>query len=179
MAALTRCFSLFYRVYPILFCSWLLQLFRFMILATIVLWNSCRYTIVKYNYKEMLNNKSSKFVFRRKKLAGSIDKGSLDCAICLSEFEHGEKGRKLETCKHIFHENCLEKWLMKMDIKASCPLCRSVIISEEIEEEFRKLEHEGKRDHSFEKELALLMLSGLSRGHCHCSFFSSWFFRPR
>ncbi|XP_055802436.1 E3 ubiquitin-protein ligase ATL9-like [Solanum dulcamara] len=170
MAALTRCFFLFYKVYPILFCSWILQVVRFMLLASIVFWNSCRYAIAYYKYKEMFNKKSCKFVFRRKKRVESIGQGSLDCAICLSEFEHGERGRKLETCKHIFHENCLEKWLMQKDIKASCPLCRSVIISEEIKEEYRKLEDEGKRDHSFEKELALLLLSILNRGYCHCSF---------
>ncbi|MCE3051571.1 hypothetical protein HAX54_050247 [Datura stramonium] len=67
-----------------------------------------------------------------------------------------KKGRKLESCKHIFHENCLEKWLMQKDVKATCPLCRSVITSEEIKEEYRKLEDDGKRDHSYEKELALL-----------------------
>ncbi|MCD7447347.1 hypothetical protein HAX54_027211 [Datura stramonium] len=48
---------------------------------------------------------------------------------------------------------------MQKDVKATCPLCRSVIISEEIKEEYRKLEDEGKRDHSYEKELALLLLS--------------------
>ncbi|KAK4721210.1 hypothetical protein R3W88_011443 [Solanum pinnatisectum] len=165
MAALTRCFFLFYKVYPILFCSWILQVLRFMILATIVFWNFCRYAIAYYKYKEMFNKKSSKFVFRRNKHVGS-----LDCAICLSKFENGEKGRKLETCRHIFHENCLEKWLMQKDIKASCPLCRSVIITEEIEEEYRKLEDEGKRDHSYEKELTLILLSILNTGYCHCSF---------
>lgn len=165
MAPLTKCFFLFYKVYPILLCSWILQVLRLMILTTIVFWNFCRYIIAYYKYKEMFNKKSSKFVFRRKKHFGS-----LDCAICLSNFENGEKGRKLETCKHIFHENCLEKWLMQKDIKASCPLCRSVIITEEIVEEYRKLEDEGKRDHSYEKELTLLLLSILNRGYCHCSF---------
>ncbi|MCE3051576.1 hypothetical protein HAX54_050252 [Datura stramonium] len=165
MAALTRCFSFFYKVYPILFCSWILQVLRFMILTTIVFWNLCRYAIANYKYKKTLNKKSSKFVFRRKKHVVS-----LDCAICLSEFQHGEKGRKLESCKHIFHENCLEKWLMQKDVKATCPLCRSVIISEEIKEEYRKLEDEGKRDHSYEKELALLLLSVLNRRCCHHSF---------
>ncbi|XP_060200716.1 uncharacterized protein LOC132628983 [Lycium barbarum] len=178
MAALTRCFSLFYKVYPILFCSWLLQVLRFMILATIVFWNSCRYAIANYKYKEMLNKKSSKFVFRRKKLVGIFDQASIYCAICLSEFKHGEKVRKLETCQHTFHENCLEKWLMQKDIKATCPLCRSVIISEEIEE-YKKLDDEGKRDHSFEKELALLLLSCLNRGYCYHRFSSFRVFLPR
>ncbi|OIT35781.1 e3 ubiquitin-protein ligase rha2a [Nicotiana attenuata] len=143
MAALSRCLSLFYKVYPNLFYLWLLQVLRFMILAIIVFWNSCRYAIVNYKYMEVLNKKSCKFVFRRKKLVGFIGQ---DCAICLSEFENGDKGRKLETCKHIFHENYLEKWLsMHKDRKATCPLCRTVIISEEIVEEYRKvLEDEGK-----------------------------------
>ncbi|XP_060200706.1 RING-H2 finger protein ATL46-like [Lycium barbarum] len=156
-------------MYPILFCSWLLQVLRFMILAAIVFWNSCRYAVANYKYMEMLNKKSYKFVFGRKKVVGFIGEGSADCAICLSKFKHGEKGRKLETCQHIFHENCLEKWLMQKDRKATCPLCRSVVISEKIEEQYRKLEDEGKRDNSFEKELALLLLSCLNRGYCHHS----------
>nr|XP_016461551.1 PREDICTED: RING-H2 finger protein ATL57-like [Nicotiana tabacum] len=133
-----------------------------------------RYAIANYKYREVLNKKSCKFVFRRKKLMGFFGQ---DCVICLSEFEYGDKGRKLETCKHMFHENCLEKWLlMQKDGKATCPLCRTVIISEEIVEEYRKVEDEGKRDYSFEKELALLLLSGLNRGYCHHSFSNFWVF---
>lgn len=44
-----------------------------------------------------------------------------ECAICLSEFEEGEKIRVLENCKHGFHVQCIEKWLVS---RTSCPFCR-------------------------------------------------------
>ncbi|XP_059295524.1 uncharacterized protein LOC132048854 [Lycium ferocissimum] len=91
------------------------------IICLVNFWDQQRPICKIRNHKEMLNKKSSKFVFRRKKLVGIFGQGSLDCAISLSD-EHGEKGEKLETCKHLFHENCLEKWLMQKDIKATCPL---------------------------------------------------------
>jgi hypothetical protein len=49
------------------------------------------------------------------------------CAICLDEiFEENMNVKKLaETrCGHVYHEECMTKWLMK---KRTCPECREVI----------------------------------------------------
>ncbi|CAN4103622.1 unnamed protein product [Withania somnifera] len=45
----------------------------------------------------------------------------LQCHICLSEYEEGDKIRVL-PCKHEFHLLCVDKWLK--EIHGVCPLCR-------------------------------------------------------
>ena len=42
------------------------------------------------------------------------------CAICLSDFEVGEKKSTL-PCVHSFHCSCIERWIKK---KNSCPICK-------------------------------------------------------
>eukprot|EP00347_Sterkiella_histriomuscorum_P003998 403362142 len=48
-----------------------------------------------------------------------------DCAICLKEFENGEKLTEIPNCEHVFHEACLRKWFRQLQI---CPMCRGNII---------------------------------------------------
>lgn len=42
------------------------------------------------------------------------------CSVCLDPFCAGEVVRQL-PCDHMFHSNCIDRWLRK---KASCPECR-------------------------------------------------------
>ncbi|XP_074307223.1 RING-H2 finger protein ATL2-like [Silene latifolia] len=48
----------------------------------------------------------------------------LECAVCLSEFEEGEKGRMLPKCNHCFHVDCIDMWFHSHD---TCPLCRAPV----------------------------------------------------
>ncbi|CAM0883052.1 unnamed protein product [Alopecurus aequalis] len=48
------------------------------------------------------------------------------CAICLGEFEDGEKVRVLPRCGHEFHVRCVDAWLVSHD---SCPTCRDSVLS--------------------------------------------------
>ncbi|KAK4374887.1 hypothetical protein RND71_005564 [Anisodus tanguticus] len=52
-----------------------------------------------------------------------VDTGNnvLQCHICLSEYEEGDKIRVL-PCHHEFHLSCVDKWLK--EIHGVCPLCR-------------------------------------------------------
>ncbi|KAL1555331.1 RING-type E3 ubiquitin transferase [Salvia divinorum] len=52
------------------------------------------------------------------KLAGE----ETECIICLADFAVGEKIRVLDKCKHGFHLNCIQRWLIS---HSSCPTCRT------------------------------------------------------
>ncbi|WOG87673.1 hypothetical protein DCAR_0206904 [Daucus carota subsp. sativus] len=56
----------------------------------------------------------------------------IDCAICLGEFEEGEKVKMIPCCKHVFHPGCIDTWLSG---NVTCPLCRStkMDVIEEVE----------------------------------------------
>ncbi|WCJ18641.1 RING/U-box superfamily protein [Euphorbia peplus] len=43
-----------------------------------------------------------------------------NCGVCLEEV--GEIGVGMPCCDHVFHKNCIQKWLT---ISHTCPLCRS------------------------------------------------------
>jgi E3 ubiquitin-protein ligase ATL6/9/15/31/42/55 len=48
--------------------------------------------------------------------------GALECAVCLSEFEDGERLRLLlPRCSHAFHPDCIGAWLAG---HVTCPVCR-------------------------------------------------------
>ena len=50
---------------------------------------------------------------------------AVDCPVCLQSFENGDRCRSL-LCRHIFHVQCVDLWLLKNSI---CPVCRSDAIS--------------------------------------------------
>ena len=45
---------------------------------------------------------------------------AVQCSICLSSVEEGEKKLTLD-CGHLFHPACILKWLL---IQEKCPVCR-------------------------------------------------------
>ena len=49
---------------------------------------------------------------------------SVECAVCLSEFEEGELGRVLPKCNHSFHIDCIDMWFQS---HSNCPLCRALV----------------------------------------------------
>jgi len=44
-----------------------------------------------------------------------------DCAICLEEVGEGEAVKMIAYCKHVFHADCIDRWLEK---HVTCPVCR-------------------------------------------------------
>jgi hypothetical protein len=46
----------------------------------------------------------------------------LSCAICLNDYAHGEIIQGSNNCQHIFHAECIMKWLVKHQ---ECPICRT------------------------------------------------------
>ncbi|RZC91551.1 hypothetical protein C5167_027617 [Papaver somniferum] len=51
-------------------------------------------------------------------------KDGLECAVCLSEVEEGEKARVLPKCNHGFHVDCIDMWFQS---HSTCPLCRNPV----------------------------------------------------
>ncbi|KAH6772286.1 RING/U-box superfamily protein [Perilla frutescens var. hirtella] len=45
-----------------------------------------------------------------------------DCAICLDSFREGDSCRKIPVCKHLFHSECVDRWIGR---KPTCPVCRT------------------------------------------------------
>ena len=48
---------------------------------------------------------------------------NLDCIICMEKFEENEKVKQL-LCGHIFHGDCIDKWLEK---EKKCPFCKAEV----------------------------------------------------
>ncbi|XP_027368586.1 NEP1-interacting protein-like 1 [Abrus precatorius] len=46
------------------------------------------------------------------------------CSICFQDFEEGELVRILPKCGHLFHLECIDKWLVQ---QGSCPMCRTYV----------------------------------------------------
>ncbi|KAK8595844.1 hypothetical protein V6N13_000530 [Hibiscus sabdariffa] len=46
---------------------------------------------------------------------------STECSVCLIVLEDEDMARVLPNCRHIFHAECIDKWL---SLHSTCPLCR-------------------------------------------------------
>lgn len=51
-----------------------------------------------------------------------IGKSSLECAVCLNEFENSDSLRLIPNCSHVFHSACVDAWLVS---HSTCPVCRA------------------------------------------------------
>ncbi|KAJ4973081.1 hypothetical protein NE237_006255 [Protea cynaroides] len=63
------------------------------------------------------------FVYRQ---SIQVDKDARECAVCLGTLEEGEMARLLPNCKHTFHVECINMWLIS---HSTCPICRSSVES--------------------------------------------------
>ncbi|KAJ8625048.1 hypothetical protein MRB53_033578 [Persea americana] len=54
-----------------------------------------------------------------------LGKSTLECAVCLCEFEDDETLRLLPKCSHVFHPDCIDMWLSS---HTTCPVCRADLV---------------------------------------------------
>ncbi|KAL6846030.1 hypothetical protein ACP4OV_023478 [Aristida adscensionis] len=48
-----------------------------------------------------------------------------ECAVCLAEYAGGEEVRELPACRHAFHRECVDRWLLTR--VPTCPVCRAPV----------------------------------------------------
>merc|ERR1712066_385373 len=46
------------------------------------------------------------------------------CAICVDALNPGDSVRRLSACGHMFHQSCIDLWLLR---QADCPLCKQTV----------------------------------------------------
>ncbi|KAI9106578.1 hypothetical protein K1719_022106 [Acacia pycnantha] len=54
-----------------------------------------------------------------------IGRSTLECAVCLNEFQDHETLRFIPKCSHVFHPACIDLWLSS---HSTCPVCRANLI---------------------------------------------------
>ncbi|PON97153.1 43kDa postsynaptic protein [Trema orientale] len=58
------------------------------------------------------------------------------CAVCLSHLSRSDEVRELRNCRHVFHRECLDRWLdhdhhhHQDPHRKSCPLCRAPFLTQ-------------------------------------------------
>ena len=53
------------------------------------------------------------------------------CSICLLNFE-GSEALRLLPCDHVYHRACIDQWIRRQGLNASCPLCKRDLIPQPI-----------------------------------------------
>ncbi|KAJ7560300.1 hypothetical protein O6H91_04G122900 [Diphasiastrum complanatum] len=56
------------------------------------------------------------------------NKEGLECAVCLGKYVDTDVLRLLSRCRHAFHIDCVDNWLLS---KSNCPLCRCQVTTED------------------------------------------------
>ncbi|XP_022730878.1 E3 ubiquitin-protein ligase RHA2A-like [Durio zibethinus] len=67
------------------------------------------------------------------------------CAVCLSQLKEGDEVRELRNCRHLFHKDCIDRWVDygqdhdhdydhdhdndDEDNHKTCPLCRAPLLT--------------------------------------------------
>ncbi|XP_068344953.1 RING-H2 finger protein ATL65-like [Pyrus communis] len=78
-------------------------------------------------------------VTKRRRNYGSNGGGDCDtCAVCLCQLEMGDEVREMRNCCHVFHTECIDRWLEyndrhhhhhDEDNHKTCPLCRTPLLT--------------------------------------------------
>lgn len=93
-----------------------------------------------------------------KKIKEVDEFGTSDCVICMDTFVTGAPIRKIPSCRHIFHDDCIMKWLHGENqiIEQKCPQCNSVLTPAILEVAIHEESQKGRRGGSATRDRAVL-----------------------
>ncbi|XP_020115149.1 RING-H2 finger protein ATL66-like isoform X1 [Ananas comosus] len=57
---------------------------------------------------------------------GDTQEEESTCAVCLGQYNEGEEIRTMPRCGHVFHRECIDRWLIRRS--SFCPVCRGRVI---------------------------------------------------
>ncbi|KAK6258939.1 hypothetical protein SCA6_013413 [Theobroma cacao] len=150
MAALSEYFSHLYTMTIVFFTLLLLEVVILIRSVTGGVCDSEKRLITTTQYLKFIEEKNPTVRYSSR---SSSRLESNECAVCLSELEEGEEVRKLK-CKHTFHKDCLDRWLQQY--WATCPLCRTKVLPDEIVANYHRLQNRVEYDGSDEEMIFLL-----------------------
>ncbi|KAJ7956880.1 RING/U-box superfamily protein [Quillaja saponaria] len=164
MSALSHLFSNLYSKTILLFTLLLIELILLIRSLTRLNLKSDKRPITTTQYLKLIENKYPT-IYYTKKLKPKLQQ--LDCSVCLSEFEDGEKIRKL-NCKHSFHKDCLDKWFQQY--LATCPLCRNKVLPDDVVARYQLRNQVDQYDGS-DEEMVFFLSAFHGRHRFHRRFF--------
>ncbi|OMP02508.1 Zinc finger, RING-type [Corchorus olitorius] len=158
MGAISEFFSHLYTMTIVFFTLLLLEVVILIRSLTGGVCDSEKRLITTTQYLKFIEEKNPTIRYSKRSSSSSASSSrsfqeSNECAVCLSELEEGEKVRKLK-CKHTFHKDCLDKWLQQY--WATCPLCRTKVLPDEIVANYHRLQNQVEYDGSDEEMIFLL-----------------------
>ncbi|KAK9949697.1 hypothetical protein M0R45_005214 [Rubus argutus] len=167
MGALSQFFSRLCTIFIILFTHFALEVVILVQSITGLIPNSEKRVITTAMYLELIDQKNPTVSYTKEKKLRALrpHEATSECSVCLSEFEDGEKIRQLK-CKHRFHKDCVDKWLRQY--WATCPLCRTRVLSDDVVASYHRLRHQVECDGSDEE--LLFLLSSLQGNNFHRFF---------
>lgn len=62
-------------------------------------------------------------------MSATTSEGAI-CSICLHDFELGQNISETKACGHVFHGDCIKRWIVSHNRALCCPYCRANIITE-------------------------------------------------
>lgn len=172
MGALTKFFSNLYNMSLVFITLLVLEFLTLIRSFTGAKARPDKRVITTAQYLKLIEDKNPATCFEKKlrlrspAMATVPEHTVLECRVCLSEFEDGEKIRKLQ-CDHVFHKDCLDTWLQQYC--ATCPLCRTKVLPDDVVASYRRMRNQVEYDGN-EEEL-IFLLSALHGNSFHRLYF--------
>ncbi|KAJ4715643.1 RING/U-box superfamily protein [Melia azedarach] len=155
MGALSKFFSHAYAVTAVFFTLLFLQILIQIRSITKVLSKTKHRLITTTQFLKFIEEKNPTVSYKKKLKKPSE---SAECAVCLSDFEDGDKVRNLK-CKHTFHRDCLDKWLQQY--LATCPICRTKVLPDDVVEKYQRLQNLQQVEYDGSDEEMIFFFSAL------------------